>query len=71
MQGSYIDSIIAVARGKSRQESSLKSESMRLLPTQAGTLRVLDTGGRKPPLIIVPDGPCVLEHYTDLIDLSR
>lgn len=69
MHGSYIDSIIAVARGKSRQESSLKSESMRLLPTQAGTLRVLDTGSRKPPLIIVPDGPCVLEHYTDLIDL--
>jgi pimeloyl-ACP methyl ester carboxylesterase len=69
MQGSYVDSIIAVTRGKSRQENSLRSESMKLLPTQAGTLRVLDTGSRKPPLIIVPDGPCVLEHYTDLIDL--
>ncbi|MGF1603136.1 MAG: alpha/beta fold hydrolase [Thermosynechococcaceae cyanobacterium] len=42
---------------------------MKLLQTQAGILRVLDTGDRKPPLIIVPDGPCVLEHYTDLISL--
>jgi pimeloyl-ACP methyl ester carboxylesterase len=69
MKGSYIDSIIAATRGKSRQESSLKTESMKLLPTQAGTLRILDTGSHKPPLIIVPDGPCVLEHYSDLIDL--
>jgi pimeloyl-ACP methyl ester carboxylesterase len=69
MQGSSIDSIIAVTRGKRKQESSLKSEFMNLLLTQAGTLRVLDTGSRKPSLIIVPDGPCVLEHYTDLIDL--
>jgi pimeloyl-ACP methyl ester carboxylesterase len=69
MQGSYIDSILAATRGRSRQEKSLKSEQMRLLQTQAGILRVLDTGDRKPPLIIVPDRPCVLEHYADSIDL--
>jgi pimeloyl-ACP methyl ester carboxylesterase len=69
MQGSYIDSVIAATRGKSRQESSLKSESMKLLQTQAGIVRVLDTDSRKPPLLIVPDGPCVIEHYTDLIEL--
>ncbi len=27
MQGSYIDSVIAVTRGKRKQESSLKSEN--------------------------------------------
>lgn len=69
MQGSYIDSAIATLRGRSRQERSLKSENMRLLSTQAGTLRILDTGGKKRPLMMVPDGPCVLEHYADLIDL--
>jgi pimeloyl-ACP methyl ester carboxylesterase len=69
MQGSYIDIIIAATRGRSKQESNLKSESMKLLRTQAGTLRILDTGSRKPPLMIVPDGPCVIEHYTDLIDI--
>ncbi|NJM76206.1 MAG: alpha/beta fold hydrolase [Acaryochloridaceae cyanobacterium RU_4_10] len=42
---------------------------MKLLQTQAGILRVLDTGSRKPPLLIVPDGPCVIEHYADLIEL--
>jgi pimeloyl-ACP methyl ester carboxylesterase len=42
---------------------------MSLLATQAGVLRVLDTGGTKQPLLIVPDGPCVIEHYTDSIDL--
>jgi pimeloyl-ACP methyl ester carboxylesterase len=69
MQGSYIDSIITATRGRSRQERSLKSESMKLLRTHSGLLRVLDTGGRKLPLLIVPDGPCVIEHYTDLIEL--
>lgn len=69
MQGSYIDSILTAIRGKNRQEKSLKSEQMKLVQTQAGILRVLDTGDRKPSLIIVPDGPCVIEHYADLIDL--
>jgi pimeloyl-ACP methyl ester carboxylesterase len=69
MQGSYIDSILIATRGKSRQEKSLKSEQMKLWQTQAGILRVLDTGDRKSPLIIVPDGPCVIEHYADLIEL--
>jgi pimeloyl-ACP methyl ester carboxylesterase len=69
MQGSYIDSILSAIRGKSRQEKNLKSEQMKLVQTQAGILRVLDTDDRKPPLIIVPDGPCVIEHYADLIEL--
>ncbi len=42
---------------------------MKLLATQGGLIRVLDTGGHKHPLLIVPDGPCVIEHYADLIDL--
>lgn len=69
MQGTYLDSIIALTRGRRRQTSSLWSEKMKLLSTQAGVLRVLDTGGQKHPLLIVPDGPCVIEHYADLIDL--
>ncbi len=69
MQGSYIDSAIATLRGRRQQERSLQSEQMQLLQTQAGTLRILDTGSNKLPLLMVPDGPCVLEHYADLIDL--
>ncbi|MGB7412969.1 MAG: alpha/beta hydrolase [Thermosynechococcaceae cyanobacterium] len=69
MQGSSIDSAIATLRGRRRQERSLQSDQMKLLQTQAGTLRILDTGGNKQPLMMVPDGPCVLEHYADLIEL--
>jgi len=69
MQGTYLDSIIAATRGRKRQEKNLRSENMKLLSTQAGVLRVLDTSGHRYPLLIVPDGPCVIEHYAALIDL--
>src|SRR5258707_2393635 len=40
---------------------------MRYVETAAGRLRVLDTGGGKPSLVLTPDGPCVIEHYDGLI----
>jgi pimeloyl-ACP methyl ester carboxylesterase len=67
--GSNFDSTIAAIRGRITQERSLQRESMKLLSTQSGVLRILDTAGQKPPLLIVPDGPCSIEHYLDLIDL--
>lgn len=69
MQGANLDSMIAATRSRKSQEKSLRAENMKLLATQEGLLRVLDTGGHKHPLLIVPDGPCVIEHYADLIDL--
>lgn len=39
----------------------------RLLETSGGRVRCLDTGGRRPALVMVPDGPCVLEHCEALI----
>jgi pimeloyl-ACP methyl ester carboxylesterase len=70
MQGAYLDSIIAATRGRKKQEKSLRAENMKLVATQAGMLRILDTGEHnKHPLIVVPDGPCVIEHYADLIEL--
>lgn len=38
-----------------------------LLDTPSGRVRCLDTGGRGPALVMVPDGPCVIEHYEALI----
>ena len=69
MSGAYIDSAIAAIRGSRKQVSSLSSAQMKLLRTQSGTLRILDTGSEKQPIVLVPDGPCVLEHYADLISL--
>lgn len=34
-------------------------------------LRVLDTGGDLPVLLLAPDGPCVIEHYLDIVDELR
>jgi pimeloyl-ACP methyl ester carboxylesterase len=41
--------------------------SMKLVETNYGKLRVLDTLGKKPTIISVPDGPNVIEHHLDLI----
>lgn len=42
------------------------------MPTRAGKLRFLDTGGAKPVILMTPDGPCVIEHHRELIkQLSR
>ena len=38
-----------------------------LVRLASGVVRVQDTGGRQPVLVMVPDGPCVIEHYQDLI----
>jgi len=38
-----------------------------IVDTDAGKIRVKDTGGNKPALVMVPDGPCVIEHFESLI----
>jgi pimeloyl-ACP methyl ester carboxylesterase len=42
-----------------------------LVDTRRSRLRVLDTGGDKPALLLAPDGPCVVEHYAPLIESLR
>lgn len=41
----------------------------RLLATAAGPIRLLDTAGPGPVVVMVPDGPCVLEHHLALLRL--
>jgi pimeloyl-ACP methyl ester carboxylesterase len=41
---------------------------MRHVQTRAALLRVLDTGGNKPALVLAPDGPCVIEHFEGLVE---
>jgi pimeloyl-ACP methyl ester carboxylesterase len=40
----------------------------RQLDTRAGCIRVRDTGGKGPVIVMVPDGPNVIEHHGDVID---
>lgn len=40
---------------------------MTFLDTRAGRIRVSDTGGNGPVIVMTPDGPNVIEHHADLI----
>jgi pimeloyl-ACP methyl ester carboxylesterase len=42
---------------------------MRWVDTTEGSLRVFDSGGEKPCIVLSPDGPNVIEHYEEIIAL--
>lgn len=42
-----------------------------LLSTTFGDIRVLDTAEAKEPLLIIPDSPNLIEHYTELVNICR
>lgn len=42
-----------------------------VLATAQGPVRVFDSGGEKPPVLLVPDGPNVIEHYAGLVERLR
>lgn len=65
MLGHWFDSAIHVLR---RPGAGHWSADTRLLDTAIGRIRVRDTGGNKPALLMTPDGPCVIEHHAELID---
>ncbi len=68
MNAAALDSLLALRHGQGTRERALAVDPrMRMITTSAANLRVLDTGGSLPPLLIAPDGPCVIEHYLDLI----
>lgn len=43
-------------------------DGTRRVDTAAGRVRVLDTGGSGPAVVMAPDGPNVIEHHAALID---
>lgn len=45
--------------------------STRYLETAAGRVRVFDAGGTLPAVLLVPDGPNVIEHYEQLFALLK
>jgi pimeloyl-ACP methyl ester carboxylesterase len=64
--GHWFDSALHVLR---RPDARRWGADTRLVDTAAGRIRVRDTGGDKPALVMTPDGPCVIEHHAELIDL--
>jgi pimeloyl-ACP methyl ester carboxylesterase len=67
MNGAIVDSFITSFRRAGARKRGAHESSMRYVRTRAGQLRVIDTGGGKPALVMTPDGPCVIEHYEALI----
>ncbi len=46
-------------------------EGFRVLETSLGPVRIFDSGGSLAPILLVPDGPNLIEHYTGLIQRLR
>jgi len=64
MTGNFIDS----TRYFFKKPPTIFEERMFYLDTDFGKIRGIDTGGNKPVLINVPDGPNVIEHQKPLIE---
>ena len=67
MNGAIVDSLLTSLRRAGARGRGAHASGMRYVPTGAGQVRVLDTGGGKPALVLTPDGPCVIEHYDVLV----
>jgi pimeloyl-ACP methyl ester carboxylesterase len=63
MTGFFIDNI----RFKFNGTPSKWTNNAKLLSTDYGEIRVLDTGSKKPVILSVPDGPNMIEHHENLI----
>lgn len=72
MLGPALDALLyrLLARRRARAASSWPV-TMRCVDTVNGRLRVADSGGEQPVLLIAPDGPCVIEHYAPLVALLQ
>lgn len=72
MIGARYDALVYRAlRGRRERAAAHWPDAMRWHETSAGNLRIFDSGGDAPAIVLAPDGPCVIEHYDRLIDLLR
>jgi pimeloyl-ACP methyl ester carboxylesterase len=69
MLGSLVDSYLAKATSYVALKSADRALTTRQVETPSGPVRLQDTGGDRPCVVIVPDGPCVIEHYAPLLEL--
>ena len=67
MNGAIVDSLVTSFRRAGARRRGTQETSMRYVQTKAGQLRVIDTGGSDPTVVLTPDGPCVIEHCDALI----
>ena len=61
--------MIAAALDSLLSRTGPAPDGTRLLDTRAGRIRVRDSGGKGPVIVMTPDGPNVIEHHAELIAL--
>src|ERR1700674_833349 len=66
MLSSRLDSWLARRSGPRPSDASISAESVRMIDTPAGSLRVFDSASANPCVVFAPDGPNVIEHYAAL-----
>jgi len=69
MISSFVDSLLARMAARRQASIPLWPRTVRYIETPVGTVRVYDSGSTKPCVVMVPDGPNVIEHYDVLIGL--
>lgn len=65
--GSWVDARLHATRANARRDRALPP-GQRWVDTASGRVRLLDTGGSGPVVLMAPDGPCVIEHYAELVE---
>ena len=71
MLSSRIDNLLNRTSPSKRESIARAAVATQFIETPAGIVRVYDSGSDKPCVILVPDGPNVIEHYEDLISLLK
>jgi len=65
----FIDSLRTHFSKPSKEIISFWGEDTNIIDTDSGKIRVRDTDRNKPAIILLPDGPTVIEHFAPLINL--
>lgn len=65
--GHILDGLRYILRSTSNKMVTSWPKDTNMIDTDSGRIRVKDTGSDKPALVMVPDGPCVVEHFEPLM----
>lgn len=69
MMAAWLDALLTRWSASGRMAAIDGAPAFQQIHSSTGSLRVLDSGPGKPCVVIVPDGPNVIEHYEQLAAL--
>jgi pimeloyl-ACP methyl ester carboxylesterase len=67
--GAWLDARLSGGQIAQYRRDHTRLPNISWLQTRAGLIRVFDSGGDLPCVLMTPDGPNVIEHYQGLIEL--